>query len=115
MPSKAYFQGFTQIMSPFYFSFIKDEYILPTNGVFVSMKASIEEEKNNDYPVFCKDIEVFFEDYVGFIHCVINLSEVSLGPVFADDLTKLTTYVNHAFHPFLRYIDSRLYEIIYNN
>ena len=103
-----YFQGLSQILSAFYFAFVKDCY-LQKNDLFDKYISNTVVRFDNDVESITSGIDDVIEDYVTVLKAAVKLCEVSLVPLFDDDLSVLSKYVKLSFEPYMRLIDSKLY------
>lgn len=90
---------------------MKDCY-LQKNELFDKYISNTVVRFDNDYESITSGIDDVIEDYVTVLKAAVKLCEVSLIPLFDDDLNVLSRYVKLSFEPYMRLIDSKLYQYI---
>ena len=87
---------------------MKDCY-LQKNDLFDKYISNTVVRFDNDFESITSGIDDVIEDYVTVLKAAVKLCEVSLVPLFDDDLSVLSKYVKLSFEPYMRLIDSKLY------
>jgi len=117
----SYYQGYSDALEPLYFTFLKEEYLLPSMDIpeYVAFLAEAAEDPDDieDFRPISDDFNMksMFYDYDLLLGCAKALSEKVLYPFLHPDNQIMVEVVKLAFEPVLRLVDSELYAIMGRN
>lgn len=123
LPFKSYYQGFTDILEPLYYSFLEPVMlsVFDTNAAFLNFlqKSDALNSGTDDFPpihetefTILTSSKTYFADYSMLLGLAYTIARDILYPFMNTEPNTVVSIVSASFEPILRMVDSELYTLM---